>query len=105
MRIQVSQRKGVKNFHLTNITKEGASSMFQNLTDTQLLQILKTEDTSTNKNVYDIDQLIASDENIRQSTKKHDVCITIYVLFNLSLILHFFVEFNSGHHNVYPKCS
>ncbi|TMW48074.1 hypothetical protein DOY81_006847 [Sarcophaga bullata] len=72
LQMMVSQRKGVKNFHLTNITKEGASSMFQNLTDTQLLQILKTEDTSTNKNVYDIDQLIASDENIRRSTKKYD---------------------------------
>lgn len=70
----------MKTFYLTNITKDGASSMFQDLTDTQLLQILKTEDTATNNKLYDIDQLIASDDNFRLSTKQYDVSIFFYNL-------------------------
>ncbi|XP_037828540.1 uncharacterized protein LOC119616274 isoform X2 [Lucilia sericata] len=70
----VSQKNGVKAFDLTDIAKEGSKSIFQDLSNTQVLQILKDENGSVNRSAYDINEIIASDDNEtnKQSAKSRD---------------------------------
>ncbi|KAI8121933.1 hypothetical protein CVS40_7185 [Lucilia cuprina] len=74
LKIMVSQKNGVKTFELTDIAKEGSKSIFQDLSNTQLLQILNEENGSANKTAYDINEIIASDDNEtnKQSAKSRD---------------------------------
>ncbi|XP_065355185.1 uncharacterized protein LOC135949524 [Calliphora vicina] len=74
LKMMVSHKRGVKSFELADITKEGSKSIFQDISNTQLLKILREENNSVNNSAYDVDEIIASDDNetIKQSTKSRD---------------------------------
>lgn len=80
--LQVSQKRGVKSFELIDTSKEDSSSIFQGHSNNQFLKVLKGEDTMSSKIRYDIDEMIASDdnENVISSHKSRVVSILITLI-------------------------